>query len=380
MNYRLRVMFLLLLPVFFSASALSQKVFHVSLKFPAGLDTNKIKIRIDNGKGERRIIPSFVENQVTISDNFYSEYAYINCTYPSGNNFYPYSNSFFVWDIPASIIFTLNNYDSLKNPFSNCTLVNTYEIAKIKEVEQLNLFTSVESNDLKNFLNRIGDKLYTDDSLRAIANSKGRKISDKKIEFIRQNGSSYYSLWLFRSELINILSADTMLKIYESAFTGELKNSFEGKEIETILKGRIHIVKSNPAPYFKSFDINNKIVDLGDFKGKYIILNFWASWCVPCIAEMPILKGLNDKYADKLVLISISRDHDISLFKEAVKKNKMEWINIFNDQNLENLYGRKGPIPQVYLINSDGDLIYNNEEENDYELKKLIDILKTNLE
>jgi len=54
----------------------------------------------------------------------------------------------------------------------------------------------------------------------------------------------------------------------------------------------------------------------------------------------------------------------------------MDWINIFNDQNIENLYGKKGSIPQVYLINPAGDLIYNNEEENDYELKKLISLLK----
>ena len=57
----------------------------------------------------------------------------------------------------------------------------------------------------------------------------------------------------------------------------------------------------------------------------------------------------------------------------------MEWINIFDDQNIENAYGKKGSIPQVYLINPNGDMIYNNEEEEDYELRKLIDIIKTNL-
>ena len=94
---------------------------------------------------------------------------------------------------------------------------------------------------------------------------------------------------------------------------------------------------------------------------------------------MPKLKELNVKYTNKLVLISISRDHDINRFKKAVKKNKMEWINIFDDQNIENAYGKKGAIPQVYLINPSGDIIYNNEEEDDYELRKLIDIIKTNL-
>lgn len=378
MNYKLRLVFLSFISIFLSVIALSQKVFYISLKFPAELDTGKIKIRVDNGRGERRVIPSFTGNQTSISDTFYSRFAYINCSYPSDKIHFPYSNSFFIWDIPASVTFASVNSDSI-NPLSKCTLVNAYEIDKTKEAEQLNTFTSVESNDFKNFVSKIGDKLYTDDSLREIVQYKYRKLMSKQIDFVKQNGSLYYPFWLFRRELINSLNADSLIKIFESSFTPELKNSFEGKEIETILKGRINTNKKHPAPYFKSFDINNKIVDLGDFKGKYVILNFWASWCVPCIAEMPILKGLSDKYTNKLVLISISRDHDKNRFKEAVKKNKMEWINIFNDQNLENLYGKKGAIPQVYLINPNGDVIYNNEEENDYELKKLIGIIKIEL-
>ena len=379
MKHKITITLLLLMTTVFYTETLSQKVFKVNLKFPPELDTALIKIRIDNGKGERRILPIFFGNEVIISDTFYSRYAYLSCTYPSKNPRFPFSNSFFIGDTAASIIFSSIDTNLTTSFLWNCTVENVQEIAKIKEAELLTAFSSAEFNDLKNFLNAVGDQFYTNDSIRGVLNFKSRKISYKKIEFIKQNGSSYYSFWLFRSELINSLSADTMLKIYESAFTQDLKNSFEGNEIETILKERMNAGKIRPAPHFKAFDINNKPVDLGTFKGKYVILDFWASWCVPCIAEMPMLKELNDKYADKLVLISISRDHDIIRFKKDVKNNKMDWINIFNDQNIENLYGKKGAIPQVYLINPNGDLIYNNEEGNDYQLKKLISIIEVKL-
>ena len=378
MYYKLRLLFSLV-SIFFSAVTLSQRVFHVNLKFSTALDTNKIKIRIDNGRGERRIIPSFKGNQITLTDTFYSRFTYVNCSYPSDNIHYPYSNSFFIGDAPASITFAPSNNDSIKNPLSNCILINAYEIAKTTEAKQLNLFTSVELNDYKEFTEKMGDEFYTDDSLKKIEHYKYKQLTDKQLEFIKRNGSLYYPFWLFRTQLIFSMDADTLLKIYDAAFSQDLKNSFEGKEIEVILKGRLNSRKSRPAPYFKSVDINSKIVDLNSFRGKYVILNFWASWCVPCIAEMPKLKELNVKYTNKLVLISISRDHDINRFKKAVKKNKMEWINIFDDQNIENAYGKKGAIPQVYLINPIGDIIYNNEEEDDYELRKLIDIIKTNL-
>ena len=308
----------------FYTETLSQKLFKVNLKFPPELDTALIKIRIDNGKGERRIVPIFFGNEIIISDTFYSRYAHLYCTYPSRNPRFPFSNSFFIGDTAASILFSSIDTNLTTSFLWNCTVENAQEIGKIKEAERLTAFALAEFNDLKNFLNAVGDQFYTNDSLKGILNFKIRRISYKEIEFIKQNGSSYYSFWLFRSELINSLSADTMLKIYESVFTQELKNSFEGKEIETILKERMNAGKSRPAPHFKSLDVNNKLVNLSAFKGKYVILDFWASWCVPCIAEMPMLNELKEKYADKLVLISISRDHDKIRFKEAVKKIK--WI------------------------------------------------------
>jgi thiol-disulfide isomerase/thioredoxin len=274
------------------------------------------------------------------------------------------------------------NKDTLANPFSNYKLTNAYDMAKTEAYKKMKLFIGDEWTTYHNFLKKYGNEIESNDSLNSISKAKYNKILNKELDFIKQNGSQYYSFWFFKNELLNendFLSPDTLLKVYNLAFPIELKNSFEGKLVESILRGKSNISGNNYAPYFKSVDIENNTVDLEKFKGKYVLLNFWASWCGPCIAEMGTIRSLNDEYAQKLVVISVSTDHNKKAFIQAVKKYKMNWINIFHDIEIENIFLKNSAIPQVYLIDPKGMLIYSRDEEKDYDLQKLKKILKNDI-
>ncbi len=380
MNNKLKSSIFVILFLLTSFISLSQKVFQASLKFPIGVNVNKIKIFYHTGKEWKKARLTFEDNGITsISDSFYSRFATLSCLYYSDGKESSFSSSFFVWEAPAAIV--INELkDTLANPFSDCKLTNAFDIAKTEESKSFKLFTFVESNDYDNFLKKSGNQINGNDSLKAIKKEKYNKLMNKELEFVKQNGNKYYSLWLFQNELLSndgFLSPDSLLNIFDNFFAQDLKKSFEGKQVESTLRGKVNIAGNEYIPYFKSIDIENKIVDLKNLKGKYILLNFWASWCKPCIAEFGTIKNLNDKYGkEALAVISISIDRDKQAFMKAVKKYGMNWTNIFHDIEIENVFLKKGGIPQVYLIDPTGKLIYSRGEQQDYNLKKLTELLK----
>lgn len=104
-------------------------------------------------------------------------------------------------------------------------------------------------------------------------------------------------------------------------------------------------------------------VSLSDFagKGNYLIVDFWASWCGPCKAEMPYLKAVYDKYKGKnfdIVSIAVSDKRENSI--EAIKEHGMTWNQILNAQKIpQKLYGISS-IPQIMLIGPDGTIMAKN--------------------
>ena len=86
---------------------------------------------------------------------------------------------------------------------------------------------------------------------------------------------------------------------------------------------------------FQAKDINGKALSLSEFKGKIIYLDFWATWCVPCINDMPYLDGLRKKYADNpnIVFISLNTNAKIADWKQFLQKNSPQGVQLFIDPN-----------------------------------------------
>jgi thiol-disulfide isomerase/thioredoxin len=95
-----------------------------------------------------------------------------------------------------------------------------------------------------------------------------------------------------------------------------------------------------------------------------IVLDFWASWCVPCIKEIPVLTRLYEDYKDKgLEIIGISLDENETSWKKAIEKHNMSWIQIISNKgkagNIAEMYGVY-QIPRTVLINSKGEIVSDN--------------------
>ena len=115
---------------------------------------------------------------------------------------------------------------------------------------------------------------------------------------------------------------------------------------------------SKLASDFKAVDIiSGKKVSLGDYKGKVIVLNFWATWCPPCVAEIPDLIKLNKAYKSDLIVLGASLDNGADVAKKFVKKNKVDYPVFMADAALQKAYGGIPSIPTTFIINKKGEIV-----------------------
>lgn len=372
------IFFILLLSL--SCSLVGQKKFFVTIELPKNCDLKELTVFLDDGKTQTFQKPSLKENKLTLNGIFYSEYAGIILRYPRKERL-SYQGTFFVTEKPA--IIKLLKCDSTRSPFESNRLQNVYDFARDKK--GMNRYDSAAVKESQDYLFTYGNRIFsgeaTDSSIANEFYKKDQEIYRRGLEYILQNGTSYYSFWYFRRNIArsNILPPDSILYIYHNIFPDKYRLSEEGKFVESYLLGRLNLNKGSTATLFERKDINGATISLKDYRdNKYVLLNFWASWCVPCLKEMPTLREIHQKYSQEVEMISISYDTDYTKCLETVDREKMVWKNIFNDVGLINAYGGHLAIPRTYLIDKTGKIIYEAGEDDstDITLPNLQKILR----
>ncbi|MDF2516328.1 MAG: AhpC/TSA family protein [Sphingobacterium sp.] len=131
------------------------------------------------------------------------------------------------------------------------------------------------------------------------------------------------------------------------------------------------------APDFTLTDAAGKTVKLSDFKGKFVLLDFWASWCGPCRREMPFLKAAHEQYkSPDFTILSLSIDTDAAKWRKALEEEKMSWPQLLDDgkQQAGTLYNVQF-IPMNFLIDPSGKVLATGLY-GDQVSKKLGEVLK----
>ncbi|MBI4465610.1 MAG: TlpA family protein disulfide reductase [Acidobacteria bacterium] len=111
-------------------------------------------------------------------------------------------------------------------------------------------------------------------------------------------------------------------------------------------------------PEFTLRDADGQVVVLADFRGKIAVVNFWATWCPPCIEEMPSLNRLAEQYADKGVeVVAISVDEDPDAYREFLAKNEIKFLTLRDpSRRISEQYGTY-KLPESYIVSRDGRLL-----------------------
>lgn len=152
------------------------------------------------------------------------------------------------------------------------------------------------------------------------------QIKDINVEYAANNINNMLGETVFLS-IVQMLSLNDMEKVMEKA-NDEFKSKDSGK---SILNYIAEMKKVDIGQAFIDFTMNNpegKAVSLSDYagKGKYVLIDFWASWCGPCMKEVPTLIEVYNMYKDKnFEIVGVSLDASEDRWKAAIKDNKMNW-------------------------------------------------------
>jgi len=133
------------------------------------------------------------------------------------------------------------------------------------------------------------------------------------------------------------------------------------------------------APEIISQDPNGKTIKLSSLRGKYVLIDFWASWCAPCRAETPNLRKAYEKYKSKgLEILSYSVDKDKALWTKAIADDKMDWTNLSDLLAFQSAGAQTyliTEIPNNFLLDKDGHIVAKNLRGADL-MKKLAQVIK----
>jgi peroxiredoxin len=128
-------------------------------------------------------------------------------------------------------------------------------------------------------------------------------------------------------------------------------------------------------PQFSVKDTDNKPFDISELKGKLLFINFWATWCVPCIEEMPTFENqvwLKHKDSPNFRMLAIAREETNEIIMPFKKDFKLTFpIAADSDRAIYKLFG-DGGIPRSYLVGTDGKIIYQLVGFDSFLIKKMI--------
>lgn len=253
--------------------------------------------------------------------------------------------------------------DSIKNTILNSSInndyiqYNNYTLPFDKQLFALNQEFQLLSEEQKN------NESYISSLQEKYSNiTEQRKIIIA--QFIKDFPTSFVSLYMLNAELGGYnLNYEIAHPLFNN-LSDNLKKTSLGKYFAIELdKGKYTSIGSM-APDFTEKSPEGKDIKLSDFKGKYVLLDFWASWCGPCRQENPSVVNAYQKYKDKnFTVLGVSLDKAKAPWVKAIADDKLAWqhvsdLNYFNGK-LARLYGIEG-IPQNFLINPEGKIVAKN--------------------
>ncbi|WP_339698487.1 TlpA disulfide reductase family protein [uncultured Marixanthomonas sp.] len=208
------------------------------------------------------------------------------------------------------------------------------------------------------------DKL--NDSSKINARLKLKKIRQNWLkierEFIKKNPKSYVSANTL-DFYSTTLPKKTVSELYNNLSENVKKSSY-GMSVKRFLE-----LNKNPqiGDKYVDFSMTNEkdeLIRLSDFEGKLLLLDFWASWCGPCIKEYPTLRKAYLQFnKDKFEIVSVSEDQSKERWLKAIEENELNWINLWQDDGNKAdpylIYGISG-IPDNLLIDKNGIIIARN--------------------
>ena len=354
------------------------------LFFIISCTSNDVKIVADSNfnDNEKVFLVQYQDNKPILKDSTIIKNGKFSFSDTIG---FPEMHYLFFKDIMGNIPLILEpgkiNLKIFKDSLSSSKVTGTKSNDDFKKYKNETLnFT----NELSVIDQEINKAVYNSDSL-VVADlesqfvSMRKKLTDYEFDFIDQNNDSYISSLILRRMIyersIDFRLADSLL----NNFSENIKKTSSSIEIKQIIDNYNLTNSESPtigafAPKFSGPGLNGENISLSSIDSKYILLDFWASWCAPCRIDNPGLVKTMNKYDNKdFIIVGVSLDINEASWRKAIEDDGIKnWVHIsslkyFNDP-ISKLYNVASEgVPTSFLIGPDKKIIAKNIKDDELE-------------
>ncbi|OQP47492.1 hypothetical protein A4H97_08355 [Niastella yeongjuensis] len=176
-------------------------------------------------------------------------------------------------------------------------------------------------------------------------------------KFILENTSNLVGAYVLYDhyKTDNYALLDSIYNLFDS----RLSASYYLKSIKDKILALKRVTPGAPIPAFMATDMNGKTIKPENYKGRYVVLDFWFTGCPPCLKGFPKMKAYADKYKDKMELISVSCKDEDSVWRRYITNNNLTWTHILDTRvsnNLAVLFNIE-TYPTKFIIDPQGKLV-----------------------
>ena len=350
----------------------------------SGIDREKLVVHFDDGIVLDIINLNQGDSTTVVDRTIYTRYPSISAQYDG-----KYYQEFFI-DSPVAILNLFYDVNRKNAPFYadyNINISAIYDTVSNEIYRDLRIRQKDELLKLNDLFTKHGAEIRTNDSVKYEFNQLTRLMNAKSMEFLGPYAEDFFSFYYFKDQILasaEFIEDDPeyymeLLAYYNDTFPEEFRNTGEGKKIADGLLQKISPVLlkeggTMPDIYFR--DLYGDTILYKNQKENFVLLDFWASWCGPCIQQIPDIKALRKEFPeDRLKIVGISIDRDSTSFINCIAEHKMDWIHSLDrGSRLSDKLGISS-VPRVVLLDRNAKIVYNKRGGN-LDMEKIRAILR----
>lgn len=343
------------------------QITNLLVKVDSSIDMNDLVFTFKDGINLHTVTDSFTNRELSLQKPIFAPYAVLQISQLSDEP----SFLMLVNEEPAVVELSKDAKTQAITCSFNENVIDLKDTLHNPMLRDINEKISKDRLEAYDFITAHASELNKNDSIVHQHGQYIKRIIYKILPVIEMHAQDYRSFSYYKAELdyaLNFIKEDLdffrdQLHFVTETFPKDFLQSEEGKIFIRKIKSRITPISLHTkAPDFEGYEIQGSKIQLSDFKGKYVLLDFWATWCAPCLEQIPTLKQIKSEFSsDSLEIIGISVDEDPEAFFRVVRAKEMNWIHLLEEmKELTTLYG-VAAFPTLILIDPSGEIVYRKE-------------------